>query len=143
MPRIWPQLALWPLFLWPSARKAPRRLLLEDGCMPNTQTLTLNKEFKRAYYRGRSFATPVLVVYAVKNRRRINRIGLTATKKIGKAVKRNRARRVMREAFRLMEPELADGYDFVLVARVKTSFVPMQQVLDALRRACEKLALLK
>ena len=49
--------------------------------MAKIQTLTLNKEFKRAYYRGRSFATPVLVVYALKNRSGENRLGLTATKK--------------------------------------------------------------
>ena len=98
--------------------------------MAKIQTLTLNKEFKRAYYRGRSFATPVLVVYALKNRSGENRLGLTA-------------RRVMREAFYLIEQELAQGYDFVLVARVRTAFVSMQQVLEALRRACEKLGLLR
>ncbi len=38
---------------------------------------------------------------------------------------------------------LAQGYDFVLVARVRTAFVSMQQVLEALRRACEKLGLLR
>ena len=111
--------------------------------MAKIQTLTLNKEFKRAYYRGRSFATPVLVVYALKNRSGENRLGLTATKKVGKAVKRNRARRVMREACYLIEQELAQGYDFFLVARVRTAFVSMQQVLEALRRACEKLGLLR
>ena len=85
----------------------------------------------------------MLVVYALKNRSGENRLGLTATKKVGKAVKRNRARRVMREAFYLIEQELAQGYDFVLVARVRTAFVSMQQVLEALRRACEKLGLLR
>ena len=48
-----------------------------------------------------------------------------------------------REAFYLIEPELMAGYDFVLVARVRTAFVSMQQVFEALRRACEKLGLLK
>ena len=47
------------------------------------------------------------------------------------------------EAFYLIEQELAQGYDFVLVARVRTAFVSMQQVLEALRRACEKLGLLR
>ena len=56
--------------------------------MLHTETLTLNKEFRRAYYRGRAFTTPVVVVYVLKNHKGINRIGLTATKKIGKAVRR-------------------------------------------------------
>lgn len=64
--------------------------------MLHTETLTLNKEFRRAYYRGRAFTTPVVVVYVLKNHKGINRIGLTATKKIGKAVRRNRARRSSR-----------------------------------------------
>lgn len=104
-----------------------------------TETLTLNKEFRRAYYRGRSFSTPVLVVYMLKNRRDFNRIGLTASKKIGKAVARNRARRVMKEAYRLLEPQLPKGFDFVLVARTRTASVPMQEVMRVLSFAVSNL----
>lgn len=103
--------------------------------MEHTTPLTLNKEFKRAYYRGRNVAGPVLVVYAVRNRLGHNRLGLTATKKVGCAVKRNRARRVMREAYRLLEPRLGRGWDFVLVARTKTAHVPMESVRLALEGA--------
>ena len=62
------------------------------------RTLTKNKEFSRIYARGKSYVHPNLVLYVAKNRLGYTRIGLTATKKVGHAVQRNRARRIMRAA---------------------------------------------
>ncbi len=107
--------------------------------MFHTTTLTLNKEFRRAYYRGRAFTTPVVVVYAIKNHKGINRIGLTATKKIGKAVQRNRARRIIREAYRLLEVEFPVGWDFVFVARSRTVFCKTGDIMKAMRQAILRL----
>ena len=53
--------------------------------------ITKNKEFCRAYARGKAFVHPKLVLYVNKNRLGRTRVGLTATKKIGGAVQRNRA----------------------------------------------------
>ncbi len=107
--------------------------------MLHTTALTLNKEFKRAYYRGRNTATPFVVVYAVKNRMGCNRLGLTASKKIGKAVQRNRARRIMKEAYRLLEGEFPVGWDFVLVARSRTVDASTNDLMRALRQANRRL----
>ena len=52
-----------------------------------------NKEFLRAYRRGQSFVGSLVVVYVLKNRYGFTRFGVTSSKKIGNAVKRNRARR--------------------------------------------------
>ena len=57
--------------------------------------ITRNREFGRVYARGRSYVHPKLVLYVNKNRLGHTRVGLTATKKVGGAVQRNRARRVM------------------------------------------------
>ena len=86
---------------------------------PNAMFTTLkeNKDFRRLYHRGKSYVSPVLVTYVMKNRKAGLRIGFTTSKKIGIAVQRNRSRRIMREAFRLIAPELKTGYDFVFVAR--------------------------
>lgn len=111
--------------------------------MLHTTALTLNKEFRRAYYRGRSFTTPVVVVYAMKNHKNSSRIGLTATKKVGKAVQRNRARRVMKEAYRLLEQEFPRGYDYVFVARTKTTTSNTPQVMRAMQFALSKLFAVK
>ncbi len=58
----------------------------------------------------------------MKNRAGICRIGITTSKKIGNAVERNRARRVIRAAYRSIETEICGNYDFVFVARSKTIF---------------------
>lgn len=100
--------------------------------MKNTVSIKENHEFKRIYYKGKSVCTPVVVLYYRKNNLTFNRLGLTATKKIGTAVCRNRARRVLRQAYRELEPFLKTGYDFILVARTKTPFVKTQAVKQAL-----------
>ncbi len=85
--------------------------------------LKLNKEFKRAYFQGRYKAHPLLVSYRVKNRYKRPRVGITTSKKIGGAVSRNRARRIIRQACRELlaeEPSLFGGNDFVFVAREHT-----------------------
>lgn len=67
--------------------------------MNKKTTLKLNKEFRRLYFKGSSAVHPLIVTYACKNRLGRNRIGITATKKIGKAVCRNRCKRIIRARF--------------------------------------------
>ena len=83
------------------------------------QKLKENREFRRAYNRGKVFVTPYAVVYITKNRTGDVRLGITAGKKIGKAVKRNRAKRVITAAFSSVLPKIQDGLDFVIVARTR------------------------
>ena len=67
-----------------------------------------------------------------ESKRRVNRIGIVTGKKVGNAVKRSRARRVIREAFRLIEPLLREKtqkrYDFIFVARAKTPAMKSTEV---------------
>lgn len=98
------------------------------------ETLKENKDFRRLYYRGKSRAGDVLVTYAMKNRSGCCRIGITTSKKIGNAVERNRSRRVIRAAFSELEAKINGSYDFVFVARSKTSKVKMQEVLSAMTK---------
>ena len=93
-----------------------------------SQTLKENKDFRRLYYRGDSKAGDCLVTYAMKRRGRGCRLGITTSKKIGNAVRRNRARRVIRAAYRSLEPRIGGSWDFVFVARGKTAEVKMQLV---------------
>ncbi len=65
-------------------------------------------------------------------------MGITSSTKIGNAVQRNRSRRVLREAYRLLEPELEPGYDFILVARTRTSAVSMNAVKETLQNVLER-----
>ena len=105
--------------------------------------ITRNKEFSRAYARGKSFVHPKLVLYVVKNRVGHTRVGLTATKKVGCAVQRNRARRVIRAALYLTLPLDVGNYDLVFVARAQTARCKSTQVEEAARLLLEKAGLVK
>lgn len=104
--------------------------------MPKTVTLKRNMDFRRLY-RKKPLVSPVLVVYVGKNRLGINRVGITTGKKIGKAHERNRARRVIREAYRLLSDRLPEqgGLDFVFVARQRATWCKMQEAAKAMKKA--------
>ncbi len=97
-------------------------------------TLKENRDFSRIYKKGKSFVSPVLVTYVIKNRTGNLRFGITTGKKIGKAVKRSRARRVIRAAYFELYPEISKGYDIVFVARGKTPFVKSNNVKNAMQK---------
>ncbi len=104
----------------------------------NSAVLKENKDFRRLYYRGKSFADGNLVTYAAKNGRGCCRIGITTSKKIGGAVQRNRARRVIRAAYRELESQISGSYDFVFVARSRTTGVKMQTVRKSMLAQLKK-----
>ena len=92
-------------------------------------TLKENKDFRRLYYRGKSKASANVVTYAARTKGDKCRVGITSSKKIGSAVERNRARRVIRAAFTQLEGRIDGSWDFVFVARSRTAQVKMQCVL--------------
>lgn len=102
-----------------------------------------NYEFRRIYNRGKSFVSPTVVLYALKNRCGHSRAGITASKKIGNAVKRNRARRVIREATHTLWPQIVQGYDIILVARGKTPYVKSTDIEKNLARLLKQAGLLR
>jgi len=112
-----------------------------------------NHLFVKAYQGGKRAGSKTCTVYLLRDRqsRRImkarpdkqfvNRIGISASKKIGGAVSRNRAKRVIREALRLIlqEKRLKTGYLIVIAAREKATVCKMQDVKRDLQYALAKL----
>ena len=91
-------------------------------------------DFQAVYDRRRSAADGTLVVYARENGLSYSRVGLSVSKKFGSAVRRNRVRRLLREAFRLTKAELPAGYDLVLIPR------PLDEYdLEGIRQSLAKL----
>jgi ribonuclease P protein component len=86
--------------------------------------LSRSGEFDRVYRDGSSHATRYLVLYSFPRRDDEEgsvRLGVSASRKIGGAVDRNRAKRVLREAFWGLSDQLPPSHDFVLVARPEIS----------------------
>lgn len=104
---------------------------------PDT-TVKENYLFRRIYRKGASAVEPCLVVYCQKNRKGQTRLGVTVSTKLGKAVVRNRVRRQVRELWRTHKPEMAPGYDVIVVVRNRATRTPYRvlerQYLDALEK---------
>jgi ribonuclease P protein component len=105
-------------------------------------TLTKRAEFLRVAAKGRKLAMPGLVLQVLKRQDQAPaRLGFTVTKKVGNAVVRNRTKRRLREAARLLlrEQSLGDtpviGADLVLIGRDKTRDRPFALLMDDLRQA--------
>jgi ribonuclease P protein component len=75
------------------------------------------REFEKAYEEGHKVVTPHFALYVRPNGLAQSRLGITTTRRLGKAVVRNRARRVLREAYRKNQGHLPEGFDFVFVVR--------------------------
>ena len=97
--------------------------------MKFSSSLKLNHIFQRLYH-TKGVADGFLVLYARKNRSGSNRVGITVSKKLGKAHVRNRVRRRIREAYRLHEQEIKNGYDIVIVARHAAEHAPFEALME-------------
>ena len=106
-------------------------------------SLKNNHAFRRLYSKGKSAATPLVVVYCRKNGKGRNQLGITVTKKLGSAVHRNRVRRRLREIYRLKEARFVSGVDLVIVARTRSRYAGYRELQNAVLHACGKLGLLQ
>lgn len=103
--------------------------------------LKQNWEFHRAYKRGVSCVAPAFVIYVCKGKKGELRLGITVSKKIGTAVNRNRAKRVITAAFDRCVAHIPLGYDFVIVARTRIIDTKSNLIADDIERQLKKLDL--
>jgi ribonuclease P protein component len=110
--------------------------------MKFSSSLKLNHIFQRLY-RSSGQANGYLVLYARKNRLDRNRVGITVSKKLGKAHIRNRVRRRFREVYRLNEEIYLPGWDIVIVARSRAIDADFAKLTAAYLQLADKAGLLR
>ena len=110
--------------------------------MKFSSSLKLNHIFQRLYHTNGQ-ANGYLVLYARKNRTECNRVGITVSKKLGKAHIRNRVRRRFREVYRLNEEAFLPGWDIVIVARSRAIDADFTKLTAAYLQLADKAGLLR
>lgn len=100
--------------------------------------LKKNKDFQLIYQQKKSFIGKYLVLYIRKNNLDDVRIGFTVSKKIGKAVVRNKVKRRLKEICRVNVSRFAPGYDLIFVARGKIKGISYQLVEQEIEKLCLK-----
>ena len=100
--------------------------------MKFSESLKKNRDFQHVYRNGKSYANKYLVMYVLENNKGINRLGISASKKIGNSVVRHRFTRLVRESYRLHENIFNSGLDIVVVARKSAAFVGYEEIESAL-----------
>ena len=101
------------------------------------------KDFSRLFKEGQSAGGKYIVFFYRKNRLPYNRRAFLASKKVGKSVQRNRARRLIRENYQVIGPELPVGYDLLFIARNTIGGASCQEVGKSMRAVIKKSGLIK
>ena len=108
--------------------------------------LRKNRDFRIVYKYGKSFANRFVVMYLLKPQKNLSsnrRIGFVTGKKIGGAVERNRAKRLMKESYRLLQHEILEGIDIVLIGRAGLPKAKFEIVQKSVREILKKAKVLK
>ena len=87
--------------------------------LPRTARIRSQRDFRRVYGRGVRAHGKLLVLVALGAKSPGHRLGLAVSKEHGNAVRRNKLKRILREAFRLERPTLAGAFDLVVIPRVR------------------------
>ncbi|MGL5330057.1 MAG: ribonuclease P protein component [Peptostreptococcaceae bacterium] len=105
-----------------------------------TQGLKKDSDFRKVYKHGKSYANKHLVMYILDNKSEQSRIGISVSKKVGKAIIRNKVRRRIKEAYRLnIDENIKNGYDIVFIARIAIKDVDYQDIEKSMKHLVKKL----
>ncbi len=111
--------------------------------LPRAVRLHRRADFARVRQEGRTWADRLLVLGAVPNGLPYSRFGFVVGKRLGKAVRRNRAKRLMREAVRLHRPRIRSGWDLVWIARKEMAGAAFGEVMRSVEGLLRQAGLLE
>ncbi len=105
-----------------------------------TYTIKKNYEFKRTLDKGKFYGSNTIQIFIKQNNKKINRIGIAISTKVGKAVKRNRIKRLIREVYRDNNKSIKQGYDFVVLWNKKTAIEEANyyNIKDSMKKILER-----
>ncbi len=137
-----PRDRLSPLSQEPADGEDPQRNDVRSGVrfgLPRTARLRTPGDFRRVYGQGNRAHGRLLVVVGFPRRDPGHRLGVAVSKEHGRAVRRNKLKRILREAFRLERPELPGAFDLILIPRPRDGHLELADVRAELRRLVEQL----
>jgi len=94
--------------------------------------LTRSNDFKRVRHAGKSYTHPLVVLYVTASEQPGTRVGVTAGRTVGNAIRRNRAKRLLRAAMSALLPAVPPGFDMLLIARPPLPAADLLQTKQAL-----------
>ncbi len=101
--------------------------------------MTKRRDFELVFKEGINSAAKYFIIYVKKNGLTYNRLGLSVSKKIGKAVARNRIKRLLREAIRKVSEKIPLNYDFIVIAKKSSSEAKLEDIVRDMRKSLEKI----
>ena len=105
----------------------------------NTDGIRKDSDFRRVYQKGKSFADRNMVIYTLKNGSNKSRIGISISKKVGKANVRNRIRRYIKESYRLnIDEKIRPGLDIVFIARINSQNAEYRDIEKSIKYITRK-----
>ncbi len=110
--------------------------------MKRIYRLRCNRDFQQVRQVGKSYASPIMVLAFLRNELEYSRFGFVVSKRQGKAVKRNKIKRRMREATRIRIGQIKPGFDVVFIARKhikQATYTEIEQSLTQLLKRADLL----
>jgi len=105
---------------------------MENQSFGKNERIRNKKDYVRIYKKGNRGYSEHFTWIIHRNPAEIRRLGITAGKKVGTAVKRNRIKRLLREFFRLNKSRLPEGHDIVIMVRPRMPAMTYGNVLSEL-----------
>lgn len=114
--------------------------MTDAATLPKTARLLTPRDFRRVYGRGRRVTGKQVVVVALARREPGHRLGVSVSKEHGGAVRRNKLKRILREAFRLERAKLPSAFDLVLIPKTPGARLALAELRGELQALLERLA---